>query len=108
VHHGVVALGGALLAAYCEARLKPWVVVVVAGHMQLMSGLPKQLMLWTAGCPHTREYMENSTKQYARLASADSAVLRLILPCFGFSYFFLLLDRDLAHPCCMSLIFSIE
>jgi hypothetical protein len=50
---------------------------VVARPMQLESDLPKQLMLWTAGCPHTRECMENSTKQYAGSASADSAWLRL-------------------------------
>jgi hypothetical protein len=53
VYHVVVALDGALLVADCEARLE--VVVVVAGPMQLASGLPKQLMLWTAGCPHIRE-----------------------------------------------------
>jgi hypothetical protein len=52
VYHVVVALDGALLAIDCEARLDPWVVVVVAGPMQLVSGLPKQLMLWTADYPH--------------------------------------------------------
>jgi hypothetical protein len=100
VYHAVVVLDGALLAADCEARLESWVVVVVVGPMQLASGLPKQLMPWTAGCPHIRESMENSTKQYAGPA--------LILLCFSFSYFFLLLDHDLACPCCMSLIFSAE
>jgi hypothetical protein len=50
---------------------------VVAGPMQLESGLPKQLMLWVVGCPHTRECMGNSTKRYAGPASADSALLRL-------------------------------
>jgi hypothetical protein len=84
VYHAVVALDGALLAANCEARLKPWVVVVVAGPMQLVSDLPKQLMLWTVGCPHIRECMENSTKQYAGPASADSAVLQLQLFLFAF------------------------
>jgi hypothetical protein len=74
MHHAVVAPGGALLAADCEARLEPWVVVVV-GPMQLVSGLLKQLMLWTAGCPYTREYMENSMKHYAGPASAYSIVL---------------------------------
>jgi hypothetical protein len=53
--------------------------VVVAGPMKLESGLPKQLMLWAVGCPHTRECMGNSTKQYAGPASADSALLRLQL-----------------------------
>jgi hypothetical protein len=53
------------------------VVVVVAGPMQLVSGLSKQLMMWVVGCPHTRGCMENSTKQYAGPASADSVVLRL-------------------------------
>jgi hypothetical protein len=81
VHHTVVAVGGALLAADCEERLEPW--VVVAGPMQLVSGLPKQLMLWTDGCPHTRECMENSTKQYAGPASANSVVLRLQLFLFA-------------------------
>jgi hypothetical protein len=52
---------------------------VVAGSMQLESGLPKQLMLWAVGYPHTQECMGNSTKQYARLALADSALLRLQL-----------------------------
>jgi hypothetical protein len=55
------------------------VVVVVAGPMQLVSGLPKQLMLRTAGCPHTQGCMGNSTKQYAGPALVDSAVLRLQL-----------------------------
>jgi hypothetical protein len=76
VYHAVVAPGDALLAADCEARLELWVVVVVAGPMQLVSGLLKQLMLWTAGCPHTRGCMENSTKRYAGPALADSVVLR--------------------------------
>jgi hypothetical protein len=76
-------------------------VVVVVGPMQLESDVPKQLMLWTAGCSHTRECMENSTKQYADL-------LRLILPRFGFIYLFLLLDCDQARPCCMSLIIPTE
>jgi hypothetical protein len=53
--------------------------VVVAGPMKLENGLPKQLMLWAVGCPHTRECMGNSTKQYAGPASADSALLRLQL-----------------------------
>jgi hypothetical protein len=50
---------------------------VVAGPMQLESDLPKQLMLWAVGCPHTRECMENNTKQYVGPASADSVALRL-------------------------------
>jgi hypothetical protein len=52
------------------------VVVVIAGPMQLVSGLPKQLMLWIVGCLHTRGCMGNSTKQYAGPALADSVVLR--------------------------------
>jgi hypothetical protein len=62
--------GGALLAADCETRLEPWVLVVVAGSMQLVNGLLKQLMLWTTGCPHTRGCMANNTKQYVGRASA--------------------------------------
>jgi hypothetical protein len=62
VHHVVAAVDGALLAVGCESRLVPWVVVEVAGAMLLESDLPKQLILWAAGCPHTRECMENSTK----------------------------------------------
>jgi hypothetical protein len=50
---------------------------VVAGPMQLESGLPKQLMLWALGCPHTRECMGNITKRYVGPDSADSALLRL-------------------------------
>jgi hypothetical protein len=49
------------------------------GPMQLESGLPKQLMLWAVGCPHTRECMGNSMKRYAELASVDSVLLRLHL-----------------------------
>jgi hypothetical protein len=56
---------------------------VVAEPMQLESDLPKQLMLWVAGCPHTRECMENSTKQYVGPSSADSIVLRLHLFLFA-------------------------
>jgi hypothetical protein len=100
VYHAVVVRGDALLAADCETRLDPW-VVVVAGPMQLVGSLPKQLMLWTAGCPHTRDVWG-----IARSSMQD--LLRLILPCFGFSYFLLFLDLDLAHTCCMSLVFSIE
>ena len=75
----VVVPGGALLAADCETRLEPWVVVVVVGSRQLVSGLAKQLMLWTAGCPHTRGCMGNSTKQYVGPASVDCSMLRLQL-----------------------------
>jgi hypothetical protein len=35
-------------------------------------------------------------------------LLRLILSCFSFNNFFLLLDRDLTRPCVMPLIFSVE
>ena len=55
-------------------------VVVVAGPMQLGSGLPKLLTLWVVkmvvDCPHTQECTGNSMKQYAGLALVDSAVLR--------------------------------
>ena len=50
---------------------------MVAEPMQLESDLPKQLMLWVVGCPHTRECMANSMKQYAGPASVDSALPRL-------------------------------
>jgi hypothetical protein len=59
-------------------------VVVVARPMHLVSGLPKQLVLWVVGCPHTRGCMGNSTKQYVGPSSADFAVLRLQL--FPFAY----------------------
>jgi hypothetical protein len=52
---------------------------VVAGPMQLESGLLKQLMLWAVGCPHTQECTGNSMKQYAGPASTNSALLRLQL-----------------------------
>jgi hypothetical protein len=58
--------------------------VLVAEPMQLESDLTKQLMLWAAGCPHTREYMESSMKQCGGPASADSAALRLQLFLFFF------------------------
>jgi hypothetical protein len=79
VHHVVVVSGSALLAVDCETRLELWVVVVEAGPMQLVSGLPKQLMLWVVGCPHTRGCMGNSTKRYAGHALVDSTVLQLQL-----------------------------
>jgi hypothetical protein len=60
------------------------VVVVVVGPMQLVSGLPKQLMSWVVDCPHTRGCMGNSKKQYAEPALADFAVLRLQLFPFAF------------------------
>jgi hypothetical protein len=84
VYHVVVVLGGVLLVVDCESRLVPWVVVEVAGAMLLGSDLSKQSMLWVAGCPHTRECMENSTKQYAGPASADYALLQLRLSLFAF------------------------
>jgi hypothetical protein len=52
---------------------------VVAEPMQLESDSPKQLMMWAVDCPHTQECVENSTKQYAGLASVGSAVLQLQL-----------------------------
>jgi hypothetical protein len=55
------------------------VVVVVAGPMQLGSGLPKLLILWVVDCPHSQECMGNSTKRYAGPPLADSVVLRLQL-----------------------------
>jgi hypothetical protein len=51
------------------------VVVVVAGSVQLGSGLSKLLILWV-DCTHTQECTGNSTKQYAGPASADSVVHR--------------------------------
>jgi hypothetical protein len=71
VYHDVAMLGGALLAVDCASRLVPWMVPEVAGSMLLESDLSKQLMLWAADCPHTRECMENSTKQYAGPASVS-------------------------------------
>jgi hypothetical protein len=55
------------------------VVVVVTDPMHLDNYLPKQLISWVAGCPHTQGYMANSMRQYARPASADSVVLWLQL-----------------------------
>jgi hypothetical protein len=52
---------------------------VVAGPKQLESGLPKQLMLWAVGCPHTWKCMGNNTKRYAGPTSANSALLWLQL-----------------------------
>jgi hypothetical protein len=58
----------------------------------------------TVGCPRTRGCMESW--RIARSSMQD--LLWLILSCFSFSYFLLFLDRDLARPCCMSLVFSTE
>jgi hypothetical protein len=60
------------------------VVVVVAEPMQLENDFPKQLMMWAAGCPHTGECMDNSTKQCTGPASGDSAALWLHLFLFCF------------------------
>jgi hypothetical protein len=40
--------------------------------------------------------------------SSMQDLLRLILPCFGFGDFLLLLDHDLACPCGVSLVFAVE
>jgi hypothetical protein len=40
--------------------------------------------------------------------SSIQDLLRLILSCFSFSDFLLLLDRDLARPCGVPLVFAIE
>jgi hypothetical protein len=62
--------------------------VVAVRPMQLESDLPKPLKLlvvrMAVDCPHTLECMGNIMKQYARLASAGSAVLRLQL--YPFAY----------------------
>jgi hypothetical protein len=60
------------------------VVVVVTEPMHLENDLPKQLMSWAAGCPHTQGYMANSMRQYARPTLADSAMLWLQLSPFAF------------------------
>jgi hypothetical protein len=58
-------------------------VVVVTEPMQLENDLSKQWISWVAGCPHIQGYMVNSMRQYARPASADSAVLRRSPSTFG-------------------------
>jgi hypothetical protein len=58
--------------------------VVVVEPMQLESDSLKQLMSWAIDCPHTQKCMENSMKQYAGLASADSVVLQLQLSLSAF------------------------
>jgi hypothetical protein len=60
------------------------VVVVVTEPMQVEIDLLKQLMSWVVGCPHTQGYMTNNMKQYTRLTSADSVMLRLQLSPFAF------------------------
>jgi hypothetical protein len=40
--------------------------------------------------------------------SSMQDLLRLVLSCFGFSDFLLLLDRDLARPCGVPLVFATE
>jgi hypothetical protein len=60
------------------------VVVVVTEPKLLENDLPKQLMLWVAGCLHTQGCMANNMRQYARPASADSIVLWLQLSPFAF------------------------
>jgi hypothetical protein len=53
------------------------VVVVVTEPRKLESGLLKQQKPWSVNCLRTLGYTESSTKQYARPASTDSAVLWL-------------------------------
>jgi hypothetical protein len=52
---------------------------------RLGSDSPKQRKSWAVDCPQTPRYMENSMKQYARLASIGSSVLQLqrFLSAFG-------------------------
>jgi hypothetical protein len=80
--------------------------------MQLGSGSPKLVTLrfvkMDVDCPHTQECTGSSMKQYVGHASTDSALLWLILPCFGLSYLLLLLYFNLACPSCVSLSFSTE
>jgi hypothetical protein len=52
------------------------VVAVGAGAKKPVNGLPKQQKL-QVGCPHILVSRESDTKQYVRLASADSAELLL-------------------------------
>jgi hypothetical protein len=51
-------------------------------------------------------YVLRDIRRVAR--SSMQYLLRLVLPCFGFSNFLMLLDRDLARPCCVSLVLAIE
>jgi hypothetical protein len=52
------------------------VVAVGAKATKPMNGLPKQQKL-QVGCPHILVCKDNGTKQYVKLASADSAELLL-------------------------------
>jgi predicted permease len=51
-------------------------------------------------------YILRDIRGVARSSMQD--LLRLILPCFGFSNFLLLLNHDLARPCCVSLVLTTE
>jgi hypothetical protein len=50
---------------------------VITKPKHLENDLPKQLMSWVAGYPHTQGYMANSMRQYGRPSSANSVVLQL-------------------------------
>jgi hypothetical protein len=51
-------------------------------------------------------YILRDIRRVAQSSMQD--MLRRVLPCFGFNDFLLLLDRDLARHCGMSLIFATE
>jgi hypothetical protein len=61
------------------------VVAVEAGARKLVNGLPKQQKL-QVDCPHILVCRENSTKQYAKLASAGSAGLLLRQSLFAYEW----------------------
>jgi hypothetical protein len=58
------------------------------------------------GCRLLITYILRDVRRVAR--SGLQNLLRLILPCLSFDNFFLLLNRNLARPCGMPLIFTAE
>ena len=59
------------------------VVVTGARPRKLENDLPKQQKPEVVGCLCTLVHRENSMKQYVKLASADSAEIRLLLSPFA-------------------------
>jgi hypothetical protein len=51
-------------------------------------------------------YIFRDIWRVARISMED--LLWLILPCLSFSDFLLLLGRDLARPCCVTVVLAIE
>jgi hypothetical protein len=89
-----------------------WLLIVTRGRHQWWWWWQLSLGSLRMTCRRNRShrllifYVLRDIRRVARSSMHDQ--LRLILSCFGFSNFLLLLDHDLARPCCVSLVFATE